>query len=639
MLQAIRDRAQGIVVWAIVGLIIITFAVIGLGSYFSGSAKSVVASVNGVEISERELIREYQNALQRLQRMLGSNYRADLFNEEVMKQQVLEGLIQRELINQELEAENYQVAPQQIVAALKKIPAFQNANGEFSAENYHNVLAVQGMSSDLFEMQMARDIANENLRNGILRSTFVSELEGQRYQRLQEQQRKLGYLRLPYQRYLDKINISDDEINSYYEQNTAEFSTPQEVGVDYIELDLAEMARQFEFSDAEIKEYYEQNRQSFVNLPEQRKVRHILIPVNATIDEKQAQDKIEALAQRINNGEDFAAIAKTDSQDPGSASQGGDLGFIGLGIMDKAFEQAAFQLQKGQLSQPVRTRFGYHLIEVTDIQPVQLKPFDEVKAQIRTELQTEQAEKRFYEEVDKLNNLSYEIPDSLQTVADELGLALKHSPMFTASGGEALFANPKVVSAAFGDEVLNQNRNSELIELSDTHVLVLRLREQKPASQLPLAEVRESVIGRLKQQQAKALAAKDAEAALARLMQAEKPQRVAADYGQKWQDAGAIKRTPSAEDKLDNQIREAVFSLPHPQDNQAEFTSLTLPGGDAVVLALYAVIDGEPATDKAGQQVVLQQLANLSGQIEYNAYLAYLQSKADIKRNLQPSEE
>ena len=639
MLQSIRDRAQGIVVWTIVGLIIITFALFGLSSYLSGTAKSVVASVNGVEISERDLLSEYQNAQQRLQQMLGANYRADLFNEDLMKQQVLEGLIQRELINQELESENYQVAPQQIIASLQTIPAFQNENGEFSTDNYRRVLSVQGIPSESFEMQLARDIANEQLRNTIMRSTIVTDQEGQRFQQLQEQQRKMGYLRLPYQRYLKKIDISDDAVSTYYEQNTAVFSTPLEVGVDYVELDLAEMARQIDFSEAEIKDYYEQNRQNFVSQLEQRKVRHILIPVNTTIDEQQARGQIEALAARIKNGEDFASVAKAESQDPGSASQGGDLGFIGLGVMDKAFEQATFQLGKNELSQPIRTRFGYHLIEVTEIKPVQLKPFDEVKAQIRTDLQTEQAEKRFYEEVDKLNNLSYEIPDSLQPVAAEMGLEIKHSPMFTSSGGQALFSNQKVISAAFSDEVLNQGRNSELIELSDTHVVVLRLREQKVASQRPLDEVRESIVGRLKQQQAKEMAAKDAAAALERITKAEDPKRVAADYEQKWQDAGFIKRTPSEGDKLDNQIREAVFSLPHPQENRPELTSLTLAGGDSVVLALYAVQDGEPASDQTGLQAVKQQIGNLAGQIEYNAYLAYLESKADIKRNLNPTEE
>lgn len=639
MLQSIRDRAQGLVVWTIVGLIIITFALFGLSSYLSGTAKSIVATVNGVEISERDLLREYQNAQKRLQQMLGANYRADLFNEEIMKRQVLEGLIQRELINQELEAKNYQVAPEQIVASLHKIPAFQNANGEFSAENYRRALSVQGIPTEFFEMQLAQDIANEQLRNAIARSTFVTEQEGQRYQRMQEQQRKVGYLRLPYQRYLEKIKISDDEVSAYYEQNAAEFSTPQEVGVDYIELDLAEMARQLDFSEAEIRNYYEQNQQNYISQTEQRKVRHILIPVNATNDDQQARQQIEELAARIRNGEDFASIAKTESKDPGSASQGGDLGFISLGVMDKAFEQATFLLAKNELSQPIRTRFGYHLIEVTDIKPIQLKPFDEVKAQIRTDLQTTQAENRFFEEVDKINNLSYEIPDSLEPVAEQLGLEIKHSPMFTAAGGDALFSNSRVISAAFSDEVLNQNRNSELIELSDTHVLVLRLREQKVASQLPLDEVRDTIVGRLKQQQAKEMAAKDATAALARLAESEDPKRVAADYKQKWQDAGFLKRYSSDTDKLDNQIREAIFSLPKPQDNRPELTSLTLVGGDAIVLALYAVQDGDPASDKAGLQAIKQQQANLSGQIEYNAFLAYLQSKADITRNLQQTEE
>jgi peptidyl-prolyl cis-trans isomerase D len=345
------------------------------------------------------------------------------------------------------------------------------------------------------------------------------------------------------------------------------------------------------------------------------------------------------LATRVQNGEDFAAIAKAESQDPGSASQGGDLGFISPGIMDKAFDTAAFQLGKNELSQPIRTRFGYHLIEVTDIKPVELKPFNEVKQQIRNDLQTQQAEQLFYEDVDKLNNLSYEIPDSLIPVAKELGLEVKQSPLFTASGAEGLFSNNRIVTVAFSDEVLQQNRNSELIEVSDTHVVVLHLREHKAASQRPLDEVRELIVGRLKQQQARELATSDAKAALTRLAAAEAPEQVAADYKQKWQDAGFIKRQSSETDKLNEQIRETAFSLPRPKGNQPELTSLVLPGGDAVVLALYTVQDGEPISDSAALQAVEQQLANMSGQIEYSAFLAYLQSQADITRNLKPSEE
>ena len=639
MLQSIRDRAQGIIVWTIVGLIIITFALFGLSSYLSGTAKAVVATVNGVEISETELLREYQNAQQRLQQMLGANYRADLFNEQIMKEQVLEGLIQRELINQQLDAENYHVAPQQVVATLQQMPAFQDTNGGFSAENYRRVLSLQGIPAELFEMQLARDIANEHLRNGIVRSTFVTEVEGQRYQSLQEQQRKIGYLRIPQQRYLEKITVSDTEISAFYEQYADEFRTPEEVSVDYIELNLADLAKQFDISDAEVRDFYEQHQENYVSQQEQRKVRHILVKVDADVNDEAARKQIESLATRVQNGEDFAAIAKAESQDPGSAAQGGDLGFISLGIMDKAFEQAAFQLAQNQLSQPIRTRFGYHLIEVTDIKPVELTPFDEVKAQIRKDLQTQQAEQRFYEEVDKLNNLSYEIPDSLIPVAEQLGLQVKQSPLFTASGGEGLFSNDRIVSAAFSEEVLQQNRNSELLEISDTHVVVLHLREHKAASQRPLDQVRELIAGRLKQQQAREMADQDAQTALARLAAAEAPEQVAAAYQQKWQDAGFIKRQASETDKLNDQIREAAFSLPRPKDNQPELTNLILPGGDAVVVALYSVQDGEPTTDGQALQAVEQQLANISGQIEYSAFITYLQSQADITRNLKPSDE
>jgi peptidyl-prolyl cis-trans isomerase D len=639
MLQSIRDRAQGIIVWTIVGLIIITFALFGLSSYLSGSAKAVVATVNGVEISETELLREYQNAQQRLQQMLGENYRADLFNEQLMKEQVLEGLIQRELINQQLDSANFHVAPQQVVATLQQMPAFHDANGEFSAENYRKVLSLQGIPGELFELQLARDIANEHLRNGVVRSTFVTETEGQRYQSLQEQQRKIGYLRIPQQRYLEQIKVSEAEITAIYEQHANEFSTPEEVRVDYVELNLADLASQIDISDAEARDYYDQHQENYVSQEEQRKVRHILVKVDSDIDDQTARKQSESLANRVQSGEDFAAIAKAESQDLGSASQGGDLGFISLGIMDKAFEQAAFRLGKNELSQPVRTRFGYHLIEVTDIKSVELKPFNEVKAQIRKDLQTQQAEQRFYEEVDKLNNLSYEIPDSLMPVAEQLGLEVKQSPLFTTSGGEGLFSNNRIVTVAFSDEVLQQNRNSDMIELSDTHVVVLHLREHKAASQRPLDEVRELIVGRIKQHQARELAARDAKAALTRLAAAETPEQVAADYKIKWQDADFIKRQPAETDKLNEQIREAAFSLPRPKDNQPELTSLLLPGGDAVVLALYTVQDGAPASDKAALQAVEQQLANMSGQIEYSAFLAYLQSQADITRNLKPSEE
>lgn len=638
MLQAIRDRAQGLIIWTIVGLIIITFALFGLSGYLGGGGKSIVATVNGVEITENELLREYQNTQQRLQQMLGQNYRADLFDEQALKARVLEGLIQRELINQALEDAGFDVAPEQVRATIQNIPAFQDESGKFSVERYKQVLAVQGMNSAVFERQIARDIADQHLRNGIERSAFVTEAELTRYQQLQNQLRNIGYFRLPLSAYLDKVQISDDEIRQYYESNPDAFRTPEQVAVDYVELDLADMAKQVKVDAEQIKAFYEQHRDNYLLQPEERKVRHILLTVKAQQDDAAARDKAMQILARLQSGEDFASLARTVSEDPGSAQQGGDLGYIRRGMMDKPFEEAAFRLKQGQLSQPVRSRFGYHIIQVTDIKPARYKPLAEVREQIRKELQLQQAEQRFYEEVDRLNNLSYEVPDSLQPVADELGLPVKHSPLFSRDGGPGIFANPKLISAAFSDDVLNANRNSDLVELSDTHVVVLHLREHKPPARRPLAEVRSRIIAQLKQEKAMALARQDADAAIARLEAGEAPAAVAANWQRKWQTA-EITRQGGADDKLDGRIREAAFELPRPMAGKAAYTRLVLPEGDVVVLALLGVKDGAPATDSEALKGLRDKLGTAMGQAEYTAFIDYLKSQADITRNLQPSEE
>lgn len=639
MLQQIRDRAQGIIVWTIVGLIIITFALFGLSSYLSGTSKAIVATVNGVEISETQLLREYQSTLQRLQQALGQNYDPSLFNEQAMKERVLDGLIRRELLNQYLEDANFHVAPQQVLETIRNIPAFQDENGRFSPENYRRVLQLQGLDNIMFEYQLARDIADEHLRNGLQRSAVVTDQEIRRHLQLENERRRIGYFTLPLNTYREKISLSEEEIQAWYEQHAADYRTPEQVSVEYVELKLDDMASRVEVSDEEISSYYEQHLENYISQPERRKVRHILIQVDAGTDDAKARARAEQLAQRIREGADFSELARTESDDSVSAEQGGDLGFISRGMMDKAFEQAAFRLKPGELSLPVRSKFGYHLIRVDEIQPARVKSLAEVRDQIRKELQTERAETRFYENVDKLNNLSYEIPDSLTPVAEELGLEVKHSPLFARSGGSGLFANPRVTSAAFSDEVLREHRNSELVEISDTHMLVLRLREHKPGARRPLAEVRAGIEARLKQDKAGQQAMQDATRAITLLEAGDAPADVAAAYGQPWQEVGFIGRKPADDDKLDNRLRTAAFRTPPPAPGEAVFSSVVMPGGDIAILALYEVEPGKGELTPEVMASVWQKLATAEGQATYNAFLAYLESTADISRNLKPAEE
>ncbi|HID50176.1 MAG TPA: hypothetical protein EYP40_11305, partial [Chromatiales bacterium] len=470
-------------------------------------------------------------------------------------------------------------------------------------------------------------------------SAVVTDQEIRRHLQLENERRRIGYFTLPLNSYLEKTSPGEEEIQAWYEQHAADYRTPEQISVEYVELKLEDMASRVEVSDEELSSYYEQHLENYISQPERRKVRHILIQVDAGTDDAKARARAEQLAQRLREGADFSELARSGSDDSVSAEQGGDLGFISQGMMDKAFEQAAFRLKPGEVSPPVRSKFGYHLIRVDEIQPARVQSLAEVRDQIRKELQSERAETRFYESVDKLNNLSYEIPDSLTPVAEELGLEVKHSPLFPRSGGSGLFANPRVVSAAFRDEVLQEHRNSELVEISDTHMLVLRLREHKPGAQRPLAEVRAGIEARLKQDKARQLAMQDATRAVTQLEAGDTPADVAATFGQPWREAGFIGRMPVDTDKLDNRLRAAVFRMPPPAPGKVVFRSVALPGGDLAILALYEVEPGKVELTPEVMASVWRKLGTAEGQAMYNAFLAYLESMADISRNLKPVEE
>ncbi len=638
MLQSIRDRAQGIAVWLIVGLIIITFALFGLSSYLSGASKSVVASVNGEEITESDFIREYQNYQQRLQQILGKNYRPEMFQESVMKQRVLDGMIDRELISQSLEDDKFYVSPRLLVTALKKIEAFQDESGQFSSERYLQVLKSQRIRPELFEMQMMQDLANDYLRSGLERSAFVTARQAEQIEVLQKQQRRIGYFVLAAADYRKAITLSDDEIQAYYDKHKDEFRTPEKVSVDYVELKLEDVAKQIDIDDADIRAYYESHKSNYMTAGEKRRVRHILVLVDDKTDDAAAKARAEEILARLQKGENFETLARKESQDPGSAAQGGDLGLIGKGIMDKAFEDAAFALELNALSAPVRSKFGYHIIRVDEIQPQKVKPLAEVRDQIRRELQLEQAEERFYQDVDTLNNLSYEVPDTLEPIVDELGLKIKQSPLMSRGGGAGIFADRKLINAVFHDEVLNQGKNSEMIELSDTHMVVLRLREHQPSKPQTLEQIKPMITARLKNEKAMEQIRKDAEAALEKIKAGENPQAVATAHKQAWTDSVLVSRQPGKEDKLNPAIRKDVFSMARPEAGKPVYGMTFLPGGDIAIVALQEVIAGN-SVDAAALKSMREQLAGMYGQEEFSAYISHLKDQAKITTNLKISDE
>lgn len=630
MLQHIRDRAQGMFVWTIIGLIIITFALFGLGSYLGGGGEAgSVAQVNDTEISENQLLRAQRDYLQQLQRFQGEQFDASLFDSPRIKQEVLQGLIRRELIQQHVNELGYQPAAQQVVDAIHRYEAFQE-NGEFSSERYKTLLRQQGLVPEQFERDVASDMAVQQFRNGIADSAFVTDAELHRYLQLKYQQRDIGYLLLDLKPFVQQASPDEAAIKQFYADNQAGFMTPEKVSINYLELDLQELARQYEVSDEEVRDYYAANRDRYTEGQERRQVRHILIATNAERSQEQALEKAQQLAGKLKLGADFAALARQESDDPGSAGQGGELGEITRGAFDPDFEQVAFSLDKGQISEPVKTRFGYHLIQVEDIQPAKVKPLSEVEEQIRQELRMRQAEQEFFEKVDALTRYSYEMSGSLQGVAEQVGLKLKQSPPFSREGGEGLLGNPKVVEAAFSPQVLEERRNSEVLELSDTHFLVLRVNEHQPAQAQSLEEVRPRIVRLLKQRQAQQLALEAAATIQTELEAGTAPEKLAQGYDSRWQTPGTIARQPKQDEQLPRTIRDTAFEMPEPANGASSVTTTVLPDGRVAVIRLQAVKTGELPSGEALLQE-RRQLSAAVGRSEYEALLAGLRSAADIQ--------
>jgi len=639
MLQLIRDRAQGIIIWLIVGLIIITFALFGLSGYFSGASTSVVATVNGVDITESEFLREYQNTQQRLQRMLGKNFNSSMFPEQMLKQRTLESMIQRELLNQELDQGGFHVASEQIYKTMESIPAFHDENGKFSRERYQEVLQSQRMSAASFEVRLANDIANQHLQSGLTESTLVTDKQIGYIQKLQNQQRKVGYFSLPLNQYREKIKITQQDIQDYYDKHKTEYKTPEKVSVEYIELKLADISQQFDVSDEDISNYYQQHMDAFTTRQEQRKVRHILVKVDSSTDDKTAREKAKKIVARINNGEDFAELAKTESDDTFSAKNGGGLGLSTRKDMDKVLGDVAFGLEKGAISAPVLSNFGYHIVKVDEIIAAVITPLDKAKAQIRRDMQNERADDRYHTQMSKLDNLGFESPDSLADVAEQMSLPLKQSPLFSRTSGSGLFANRKIVDSVFSDEVLTGHRNSELIELSDTEAVMLRLRDHQAASVKPLEQVSRLIEAHLKAERATQQAEADADSARDMMKQGTAPQSVASKFGANWIDAGYVSRKPGKGDKLDNMLRDKVFRLAHPAEGKPVFTTADRSNGDVAVIALYEVKQGEKTTEKASEAAERQRMNSLYGQVEYAAFIDFLEKKTSISRKLTSAED
>jgi peptidyl-prolyl cis-trans isomerase D len=622
MLQNIRDKSQGWIAKTIIGVIVALMALTGFDAIFRATThKNEAAKVNGEEISQNELSQAVDMQRRQLMQQLGKDFDASLLDEKMLRESALKGLIDRKLLLQGAEKSKFAFSEAALDQVILQTPEFQ-VNGKFSTERFDQVIRQLGYSRLQFRQMLAQEMLIGQLRAGLAGSGFVTDAQVLAFARLEKQTRDFATLNVKADP--AAVKLTDDEVKAYYDEHAKEFMTPDQVVIDYLELKKASFFDQVSVKDEDLQAAYQKET---ANLSEQRRAAHILIEVNDKVTEAQAKAKIEEVQARLAKGEKFEALAKEFSQDPGSANNGGDLGFAGPGVYDPAFEKALYSLAKDQVSEPVRTDFGFHLIKLLGVEAPEVPTFASLKDKLTRELKTQQVEQRFVEATKQLEDSSFESSDLAQP-AQDLKLTVHTSAPFGREGGEGVAANRAVVTAAFSPEVLDEGANSTAIELDPETVIVLRAKEHRKPEQLPLESVAASIRVQLTKEHASAAAKTKADQLIASLRDGKTALDKAID-GQNWKATAAATR---AQEGVDPTVLQALFRMPKPvSKDKPTFSSVTLADGSLVIVRLNGVNEAAAPTDEEKVQY-RRFLASRIGQQDFAAYRKLLEREADIKR-------
>ncbi len=513
MFDSIRSHRRWLMFFML-ALIFPSFVFFGIQGYDRFLDRDdAVARVAGQPISRQEFEAAQRERLDRLRQMFGQNFDPKVFDSPQARAATLDSLLAERALAAEAIAANVSVSEERLREVITGVPAFQQ-DGKFSYERYKTLLAAQGQNELLFENRLRSDLVRQTLARAMAESSFVPRAVAERLRALSEEERSVRELRFRPEDFVKQVKVDDAAIEAYYQANRAEFEVPESVRAEYIVLSLDDVAATIGVPEADARAYYEQNKTRF-GQDEQRRASHILFTAGdggSAKDKDGARQLAEQTLKRVRGAPgDFAKLAKELSKDPGSAANGGDLGFFGRNMMVKSFEEAAFKLKEGEISDIVESDFGLHIIRVTGIKPAQIKPFDEVRAEIEGEYRRAQAQKKFAEAAELFSNTVYEQADSLAPVAEKLKLKVQAIDRLTRQGvppaqGAPQIFNPRLVEAIFSADSLKNKRNTEAVEVAPTTLAAARVLEHRPATMRPLADVREAIRARVERQQASKLA-------------------------------------------------------------------------------------------------------------------------------------
>ena len=615
MLERIREGSQGVVAKAILVLVILTFALAGIGSYLGGSTEVASVIVNGETISKAQVDNEFAKERSNLERQYGEMFKMIANNPTYMenvRKGVEERLIAQALISQTAADMDLRVGDDEIKKNIRDMKEF-HVDGQFNNDRYLSLVRSAGYRVEQFRELLRVDLTRQQLMGAVIGSDFVLNNEAKQIAKLEKQLRDIRYIDVNAADFLAEVSASDDEIADYYDVNSGQFTTQEQLSLEYVELKVADLLSRVSVEESKVREQYESSLSQYQS-PERRRVSHISFELGE--DEAAAQEKAQAALARVNAGEDFALLAKELSEDTLSGEEGGDLDWMTLDDED-AFTKAVFALENGATSDIVTTDSDLHIIKITDLEPAATKAFDEVASEIRDELLFEAAKEYFYELQQQLTDTTFAVPENLTEAAAEIESDVKSTALFTRNSVPADVNYPGVIDAAFSEQVLGENVNSDVIDISPEHLMVVRKKEHIPSEVKPMSDVKEQIVNILKQQKASELAKEKAEQYLA-----------------SWQAGESIDGVTVVEKSdvsrssrdIDNAIVTAAFKMAKGESNDAQLVSTSQ--GQAVV-DLVAV---KEANDVAADlESVIQRLNTTQSNAAYKAFIDSLKEKSDIQ--------
>lgn len=614
------------IIQIVLAVVLLPFAFFGVDSYFRDSATgATIANVGGSQISEQEFQQALRDRQEQLRTMSGGRIDAALLDSPELRFSVLENLVRQRLVLHQSLKSGVTVTPEQLRAYITEAPIFKGDDGQFSMARYEQFLKGQNLNAAVFENRVRQDLILAQASEAYQQSSFVARTVAERLYRLSEQQREVSRTVLTPEKFASTVKLEPDAAKKYYESRQDEFRLPEQVRVEYVTLSLDSILPQMHVDAAEIKKYYDEHQRQF-GVPETRQASHILIAVekSAGADARQkAKTKAEEIAAEAKkNPNRFAELAKKYSQDPGSATNGGDLGSFSRGSMVKAFDDAAFNMKVGDISDPVETEYGYHIIRLTGITPGQLKSLEQVRPEVEKELKKQLAGRRLAELAEQFNNIVFEQSDSLKPAADLIKETPQKSGWITRNGAQdARLNNPKLLQAVFSEDVLVNKRNTEAVEVAPGTIVAARVIEHKPSVVQPFEEVKAAIEKKVVQQRASQLAAQEGRQQLEQLRQGK-------DVQVQWSAPQVVSRTDPK--GFTEPILRQVFKVD--AGHLPGYAGVEAPDGGYMLLKVTRVIDPQKA-DIAQQKQLGEALAQLLGEEQFTGYVASLKARAKVTLN------